>query len=498
MPFEQRPLGAPIPNTPHAVCSSLPRLQDVVDYEEKKPETMKALWQGYPRFVRHGWVREVAGVLGRRHGLRPEGVLPVCSLEAAKRLGAFVGVETRVFEAEGFAAVSLPGDPEVLQQAHLFVQHTGMLVSSRQAEDFLVKEGLCEGVFEEEAEVDAPEVVVEAALRAACPGAGEIFLTRSGMSAAFAALNAAARVQLAKGRGTWVQLGWLYLDTQRVLEKLLPQGARCVKHLESYDWAGLEALIDSLGGDFAGLITEVPTNPLVKTVDLEAVTEYVRRRGGLCLYDPSLVGLVNLDVLPWSDIQVASLTKYAAWKGDVLCGVLMPNPASPACEALLEALPVCLERPYARELARLAWEIRQWEEVAHQVNANTSRLARWLEAHPAVHKLYWAYDAQSGPSYRKLTGSCAEEVPGSILTVELKQSLVSFYDACRFTKGPGFGTSFTMMCPFMHLAHYDLVSNPEGRAALRAWGIDPDLVRLSCGVEPYEAIEAELAACLQA
>ena len=49
-----------------------------------------------------------------------------------------------------------------------------------------------------------------------------------------------------------------------------------------------------------------------------------------------------------------------------------------------------------------------------------------------------------------------------------------------------------MMCPFMYLAHYELVSTDEGQASLRKQGINPDLIRLSVGLEPAEAIIEEL------
>ena len=54
-----------------------------------------------------------------------------------------------------------------------------------------------------------------------------------------------------------------------------------------------------------------------------------------------------------------------------------------------------------------------------------------------------------------------------------------------------------MMCPFMYLAHYNLVSTPEGREQLRSNGLDPDLIRLSIGLEPPEAIIEELDRALQ-
>ena len=54
----------------------------------------------------------------------------------------------------------------------------------------------------------------------------------------------------------------------------------------------------------------------------------------------------------------------------------------------------------------------------------------------------------------------------------------------------------TLICPFMYLAHYDLVTTPEGRAELAASGIDPDLLRLCVGMEPVEEIIAALQAAL--
>jgi cystathionine gamma-synthase len=54
----------------------------------------------------------------------------------------------------------------------------------------------------------------------------------------------------------------------------------------------------------------------------------------------------------------------------------------------------------------------------------------------------------------------------------------------------------TLVCPFMYLAHYDLVRTQAGREALAADGLDPDLLRLSVGTGPVDAIVAALADAL--
>jgi cystathionine gamma-synthase len=54
----------------------------------------------------------------------------------------------------------------------------------------------------------------------------------------------------------------------------------------------------------------------------------------------------------------------------------------------------------------------------------------------------------------------------------------------------------TLICPFMYLAHYDLVTTPAGLAELAASQLDPDLLRLCVGTEPADDIIAALAEAL--
>ena len=58
-------LGQPLPSSPHGVSVALPRWQDVVGYEEKTAAVMERMSSGYPRFVIHPLVQEIARHLGR-------------------------------------------------------------------------------------------------------------------------------------------------------------------------------------------------------------------------------------------------------------------------------------------------------------------------------------------------------------------------------------------------------------------------------------------------
>ena len=45
-----------------------------------------------------------------------------------------------------------------------------------------------------------------------------------------------------------------------------------------------------------------------------------------------------------------------------------------------------------------------------------------------------------------------------------------------------------MICPFMYLAHYNLVTTPEGRKHLADNQIDPELIRIAVGTEATEEL----------
>src|SRR6266853_3708694 len=120
--WEAADLGRPIPASTHAVSVALPRWQDVVGYEEKKPEVVDRLATGYPRFVVHPLVLE----LGRKLG-HDGFCLPLPSLRAANLAVEFVrrttGQPSKVVSREGVFGVATSGDGAGALRS--FGQHTG-------------------------------------------------------------------------------------------------------------------------------------------------------------------------------------------------------------------------------------------------------------------------------------------------------------------------------------------------------------------------------------
>ncbi len=499
--FSPIPLGQRIPGSPHSVACSLPTLRDIVGYEEGQPETTRHITSGYPRFVVHSHARQLCEVLGRRPELAGRSLWLVTSAKMAAALAEHLGrsapAQTATFSHDGIEGVAHTDTAELNARGKVFLQHLGGFLSSRAAEDHLVRLG--ERPVTEPEKLFAGDAAAEVrrVLRRAFAAArdNDILFAPSGMNALHSAFRAISTLQAPRGRTAWVQLGWLYLDTIAVLRKFTPDPARdYLRHGDVTDFAGLEQLFAKHGARIAGVVIEAPTNPLVQTPDVAAVAALARRHGALLILDPAISSPFNVDLLPHADLVAQSLTKYTAHEGDVIAGAVVVNPARPDADALRELVTDYLEPVHPRDLSRLAAQIGMAESVVARMNVSTPKVAAFLESHPAVKQVWWALQPATRANYLKVARTSGSV--GGMISFTLHGSMEKFYDRIRLPKGPSFGMQTTLLSPFIYLAHYDLVTSEAGRAELAAHGIDPDLLRLSVGTERVEDIIATLAEAL--
>ena len=483
MPILSPALGATVPDSPHATVVCLPTLADVESYERKEERVWKLLRAGYPRFVRNALVTRAAQEAARRLGRTGE-LFPLVSEASARRLAEHVGVTlTSVDHVGDWCLATAPAGEAALRLAKM-VQHTGTLISSRQAEAWLAGVAPSDG--------SGALATIRAALSSLLSGvaAADILVATSGMNAVDAGIAAVDAVQRPRGRSAWIQLGWLYVDSTRLFEK-----ARDAKHHfvpDVRDLAAVERLLAA--GGIAGVFTEVPNNPQLETADIPALRALCDKHGAKLLLDPSSVGLATVDVLPFADIVVSSLTKYAGSEGDVMAGVLAARPASPDSAELLAVARRRLEPLHALDLVALATQIGRMSEVTRRLSANAAEIARRLAAHPSVARVRTADQGPTAAAYRRLLRPGAGA--GSLITLELRGDMRRVYDRLAVAKGPSFGLRYTLAAPFLWLAHFEEVTNEQGRAQIRAAGLDPDLLRISVGLEPVEDIWSVFAAAL--
>ncbi len=473
-PSEQ---GRPIPDSPHAVSFALPRWEDVVGYEQKRPETVARLSSGYPRFVIHPRVQELAQRLGDG-----QPCLPFPSRNAAALGARFVhthsGQPAEIIERAGLHGVKTTTEGNGALRA--FWQHAGLILSSRQAEALLAG-----------TDPDPEGPAIRQSLRKqlasiyAC-GEEDIFLAPTGMAAQYAAL----RVIQARTPGLPTgQLGFPYVDTLKLQQKAGPAGI-LLHDLNSID-ARVEALLRQkpLGACFC----EIPGNPLLGSADLRRVTPVLRAHRVPLVADDVVATPFNVDLGPHADLIATSLTKFIAGTGDVMGGALVCNPRSPFyAEFKALARSQHEELLCAQDAAVLDREARTFPERMARHNRNGLLLAERLKAHPAVERV-WYPKWEFGEVYeavRRPNGGWSSLITFLPRHAESKAPLI--YDRLEFCKGPSLGTSFTLACPFTLLAHYTELAWAE------SCGVSRYLIRLSIGLEDPELLWRRLDQALTA
>jgi len=474
--------GKRIPDSEHAVSLSLPTLRDVIGYEEKSADVFAHICSGYPRFVKHWTVERVQALLRERYAV--DGlVVTLHDQTAAERLMRFVGRSLEVLGGLPFGAVVLPSsDPDLVLSAQRFLQHTGCMLSSRQAEDFLGQQGVIsnlqdEPLFEGQDPARVIRTVLAGLYGVALP---QVRLYPSGMNAYFAVFDEINRFQQAAGRRVWLQVGWLYLDTTAILDRFSAGHV----HVPVSGVDALDAYLVVHRGQVAGITTEVMTNPLLETPDLVRLRAVAHRHGLPLIVDISMPTPVNVDVLPYADVVIESLTKFASGHADVMGGAVVFNTQTEWGSRLSEA--VCGGRPYERDLRRLALHIQGYPERMARINANTAALVDYFRSATGVRQVHWAGQPGSSSAYEAVRRPAGGY--GGVVSVVFDKPLEQVYDGLALCKGPSFGTEFTLCMAYVYMAHYDLVTTASGRARLQAEGIDPGLLRISVGLEPVDEL----------
>ncbi len=469
-------LGQPLPVSAHAVSVALPRWQDVVGYEEKKPEVVNALTSGYPRFFIHAEVQKLARQIGDG-----QPCLPFPSLRAARLCAAFIertsGEQAKVIAFQGLHGVVTTEAGTAALRA--FWQHTGLIVSTRQAEAHLAGRAPV-----------ADDAAVRQSLRRQLAGfydcaEDDVFLALTGMAAQFAALQAV--MQRAPGRPT-AQLGFPYVDTLKLQQKL-GHGGILLHHLQTIE-SELQALLRQQ--PLAACFCEIPGNPLLGSADVRRISPICREHRLPLVADDVVATPANVDLGDHADLIATSLTKFIAGSGDVMGGALICNPKSPFYHELKPIVSAQHEELlWGEDAVVLDAQARGFPERMKRHNQSGLLLAECLRRHPAVERVWypkWEF-SEAYEAVRRADGGW-----GALITFLPKNGDTKspgIYDRLEFCKGPSLGTVFTLACPFTLLAHYTELEWAE------SCGVSRYLIRISVGLEDPEDLWQRLERALR-
>jgi cystathionine gamma-synthase len=484
-PFVPIKCGQTLPlNNVHAVSVSMPTLKDVIDYEECEPCALEQIQSGYPRFILHPYLKMLAQFIEKKYAIDVQfEVVLLSSKKAVKQLCDTYFIKNQCDFDEPFGVILVQKNTSQLQKVLMYIQHVGCNLSSRLAEGYLYENGIITKLHEEERiEKNAKEIVLDRLSKAYAQPKQNICLAPSGMNAIYSVLKGIKAIQRLNGRNVLVQFGWLYLDTMNIVSHHFERSKTF------YDIENIEALKQYLqkeGLKVSAIVTEVPTNPLLKCVDIAALKSLCNQYNIPLIIDATLATPYNIDLKPYADIYVESLTKYACGNADVLMGAYILNENS-ALSYMNEQFMKHTDTPYIKDVQRLAFEIQGYEKRMKSINQNTKKLIEYLQQCPYIKKVYHCMSESSHAHYAPLM--LHEDAYAGILSVTFTCDFARIYDALNFAKGPSLGTEFTLLMPYVYLAHYDCIVSKQGQAWLEKHGLPVDLLRISVGCEPIEDI----------
>jgi cystathionine gamma-synthase len=442
---------------------------------------------GYPRFLVPGTVKELSLA-----NWGEEGRLPFPTLEtaqAAAHLALTYGDPSKAIPEERDGLFWLPAGSRFNIEGW---QHTGLGVSSRQA--LATLEG--QGENDLDRRVVAENTIKRTIERYTGARVNDIYLFPTGMSAIYTLNQALARI--AGDDAPAVQFGFPYTDTfdQR---KFGPSAniSKNVVDLRNGDYDALAELVAS-GQPIRHIMTELPGNPKLGTPDFERLDAILDGEAPIVI-DDTIGTFFNIDdaKLPANVVaRVTSLTKFFSSVGDVMGGSIVLRRNSPYYALLKREIEATYQDTLWHEDAeKLADNSRYFPEIMPVINESAARLTEWLvsEQTGAGRPIEAVYHPTTTGRAEFDAVRRSDAGHGGLMSLKFNypDAGYRFFDRLQVTKGPSLGTYFSLACLYTWLAHKPVES-------VEKFGVAPDLVRLSVGVEGFDDLQARVQEALYA
>ncbi|KAL8760375.1 MAG: hypothetical protein Q9184_003367 [Pyrenodesmia sp. 2 TL-2023] len=219
------------------------------------------------------------------------------------------------------------------------------------------------------------------------PGFSEddVYLYPSGMSSIF---NTHRILMACRGRVKSICFGFPYIDTLKILEKWGP-GCLFYGKGSAEDLNDLERRCKR-GEKFLALFCEFPSNPLLKSPNLQRIRALADRFDFAVVVDETIGNFLNIHVLPDADVVVSSLTKVFSGDSNVMGGSSILNPLSRYYDRLKKTMGAEYEDNYwAEDALFLERNSRDFVTRIARINKNAEAICDCLQAsgsgEPAVH-----------------------------------------------------------------------------------------------------------------
>jgi len=235
------------------------------------------------------------------------------------------------------------------------------------------------------------------------------------------------------------------------------------------------------------IFTEAPTNPYLLVIDLPAVVKVAKKHNILTMIDSTLASPYNLKPIETGiDIVIHSATKYFGGHNDLLAGVTMGGHA--LLDELYKTQRMIGAVPGPFTCFLLERGLKTFGLRMEQHNRSGLAVARFLEAHPKVEKV-WYPGLPSHPDHavakKQMKGF------GSVITFLIKggdRETRKFIDSLElFLITPSLGGSESLVTQMAMMSFFDYPDEYK-----RSIGMVDNLVRVALGLEDTDDLIADL------
>jgi cystathionine gamma-synthase len=282
-----------------------------------------------------------------------------------------------------------------------------------------------------------------------------------------------------------------YGGTYRLFRHLAAKGHFEVEFIDQTD---SRALGEACARKPKLILAETPSNPLLRIVDIRRLAGLARNCGALLAVDNTFLSPALQQPIPLgADVVVHSTTKYLNGHSDVVGGALVA--ADEELAATLAWWANCLGvtgAPFDSYLTLRGVRTLHARMRQHEENAN--KLARALDAHESVERVYYP-GLESHPGHELARRQ--QQGFGGMVSFEIRggePAVRTFVEHLRlFSLAESLGGVESLVCHPPSMTHA-----PVDAEALEEAGIRQNLIRLSIGIEHGDDLLADVLAALEA
>lgn len=275
----------------------------------------------------------------------------------------------------------------------------------------------------------------------------------------------------------------------------------CSKHLSRFgvvtrqvptgDFDAMEAAIND---NTKMLVSESPTNPHLTAVDLEKFAALGKACEVETLIDATLATPYNIRPIDFGvDLVLHSATKYLGGHNDLLAGVICGG--KEALEPVRHLRGILGSVNSAHNMYLLERGLKTFELRVQRHNENGQKIAEFLHDHPRVEHVYYP-GLPSHPTHQIAASQMRGF--GGLITFLVKDAdwkeTSRIVDAAQIPRiAPSLGGVESLIEQPLVMSYYHCT--PEER---ERFGIQDNMIRMSCGIEDADDLIEDLKQALEA